>query len=284
MEITPAVFQAVDDYNETIAECNRRIALSQSYGLLTGSDINYQTTISDDTVHIQVQLFEAVSKSGQLIRIANEEINVTIPRAKGRECYLIVHLDDYEDREINGIPFSMARFAFSFSSLDEIDHSCVAISKMLLENGRWQVQNQYIPPCFIVGAHPNFVRLIDDCRILVESVREKLSSKIEQSSSALLSMLCIDFLNLDASDHPKQFHRLLYLIVHAISILLPVSDKYPSPPTFTSFNNDDVLRCVMPFVDYLHAIDNALAIIEPDPVKPTKPRIEPHVEVWDGKI
>lgn len=50
MEITPAVFQAVDDYNETIAECNRRIALSQSYGLLTGSDINYQTTISDDTV------------------------------------------------------------------------------------------------------------------------------------------------------------------------------------------------------------------------------------------
>ena len=279
MEITPATFEAVDRYNETLAATSRRMSVRACHGLLPHSDINFPITVIEDSIAVQVYSLEAVSRSGILFQIAGDSISLRQPHACGRECYVVVHSDGDVEQEINDVPYSKPRFEYDYSQLDDIGPDSIPIAKLFLNNNSWNVQELYIPPCMSVGAHPELFKIVQKCDALLNSIILKYSNKSDVATLLSLRLLSVELHSYDGSESPKDFFVLLNKIVVALSSLSPSS---ANPSEQKPFNNDDILLAISPLVDYLVSVESSALDPTPKPeVKPKRPMFEG--PVWDAE-
>ena len=133
MEITPAIFEAQDQYHDSVVAATRRLVVAHGYGLVPGAELNVTTSIVDEVLSLQVFALEAVSKSGGLLQIAGDSMSRKQPHAKGRACFVVVHPDGEVEQEVNQVLYSKPRYAYDFCTLDEMDDDSFPIAKLVQE-------------------------------------------------------------------------------------------------------------------------------------------------------
>ena len=281
MEITPDIFEAQDQYNETMADSARRLSTTGGYGLLPETEISVTMTVVDDSVSLQVHALEAVVRSGQLLKVAGDSFSRSLPHAKGNSCYVVVHRDGNVEQEVNGILYSKPRFAYDYCTLDEINKDCLPIAKLCMEQNAWRVQDLYIPPCFTLNSHPWMIQNLSSIKNAVRSIIESLENKHKVSSMENLHLLTLELDDFNGDESPQQ----LYLLIKKISWLLSrirIPDiKSPELPPFRQYNNNDFLLCAKPLNDYLHSfLDIVTAELD---VPKEEPKEEEYI-VYDGII
>lgn len=281
MEITPATFEAVDCFSEALATTSRRMAVRGCHGLLPHSDINFPITVVDDMISIQVYSLEAVSRSGRLFQISGDFLNLKQPHASGRECYVVVHSDGFVEQEINEVPYAKPRFAYDYCQLEEVGPDSIPIAKLFLKNGFWNVQELYIPPCMVVGAHPELLKIVQKSSLLLRSVISKNASRIDAATLLTLRMLAVELDTYDGNESPKEFYVLLNKIVTSLSSVHAIAANATSP-SLVQFNNDDILLSMSPLVDFLSVVESSA--VEPTPKPEVKPKPKFEGEVWDVEI
>lgn len=278
MEITPATFEAVDRFNESLAATSRRMIVRSSHGLLPLSDINIPITVSDDLITIQVYSLEAVSRSGLLFQLSGESISLKQPHASGRECYLVVHSDGDIEQLVNDVPFAKPRYAYDYCQLHDIGLDSIPIAKLFLNNGSWSVQELYIPPCMSIGAHPELFKIVRKCAALLNSIIAKFSTRFDTNALLAIKLLVVELNAYDGSESPKDFYVILNKLTTIVATLsLTTSVPIDIPP----FNNDDILLSISPLVDFLISVESF--VVEPDPKPEVK--IKPKFDgiVWDAE-
>ena len=278
MEITPATFEAVDRFNESLASISRRMAVLSCHGLLPHSDINFPITVIDNTISVQVYSLEAVSRSGILFQIAGDSISLKHPHASGRECYVVVHTDGEVEQEINDVPFAKPKFSYDYCQLQEIGSDCIPIAKLILNNGLWNVQELYIPPCMTVGAHPELFKIVQNSITTLRSILTKFAAQIDQSRTLIIKTLFVELESYDGSETPKEFYVLLKKIAMGLSSSLNNTVNMPEVP---SFNNDDILLSISVLTDYFTALDATSVVEAPKPKLKPQPKFEG--VVWDAE-
>ena len=279
MEITPATFEAVDRFNESLATTSRRMSVRGCHGLLPHSDINFPITVIDDTISIQVYSLEAVSRSGILFQINGDFISLKQPHACGRECYVVVYTDGDVEQDINDVPFAKPRFQYDYSQLEDISSDCLPIAKLSLSGEFWNIQELYIPPCMTVGSHPELFKIVQESVTHTKSILGKYSGNIEVANLMTIKMLCIELESYDGSETPKEFYVLLRKIAVALSSSIGNNVTLPDIP---QFNNDDILLSISVMTNYLVAVDTSAVVPEPMPApQRTKPTFEG--VVWDAE-
>lgn len=278
MEITPATFEAVDRFNETLATTSRRMSVKGCHGLLPCSDINFPITVIEDSISVQVYSLEAVSRSGILFQISGDFISLKQPHASGRECYVVVHTDGDVEQEINDVPYAKPRFEYDYSQLEDIGSDSIPIAKLFLYNNTWKVQELYIPPCMTVGAHPELFKIVQKCDALLKSIILKYANRIDTATLLTIRLLSVELDSYDGSETPKDFYVLMNKIVTALSSLSVTNANTPEPKPF---NNDDILIPLTPLVDYVVSVDSSAVESAPKPESKPKPKFEG--PVWDAE-
>ncbi len=279
MEITPATFEAVDRFNESLASISRRMSVMGCHGLLHDSPINFPITVIDGNISVQVYSLEAVSRSGILFQISGESISLKQPHASGRECYVVVHTDGEIEQEVNDVPYAKPRFLYDYSRLDDIGPDSIPIAKLILLNDTWNVQELYIPPCMTVGSHPELLKIVNNSKALLDSILSKYVDKIDSARLLQIRMLSVELDTYNGYETPKELYVLLRKIVVAIDTSINSGISMPEIP---AFNNDDILLSISIITDYLETIDTSAIIHE---VKPEQKRQVPKYEgaVYDAE-
>lgn len=278
MEITPATFEAVDRYNGAMDSISRKLSVVGSHGILPNTDMNFHIAVTKDFITVQINSFQAVSRSGSLFQISGDSISLKQPYACGRECYIVVHYDGEVEQEINDVPYAKPRFDYVFCQLEDVGDENVPIAKLFQNHDTWNVKELYIPPCTVVSAHPELMKLVKDTYSTVSSIIDKFSDRMDKSSLMALRLLAVELGSYDGMESPKSY----YIILNKLAVLLSMNVPEVELPDIPAFNNDDVLLSISVLVNYLHSVDSSAEV----PVaKPETPRFTPpqDVIIWDAE-
>lgn len=279
MEITPGVFDAVDKYNEAMVAVARRLAVVGCYGLLPGSDKSFPITITNGMVAVQVYSLEAVTKSGVLLQISGDTMSLSSPHARGRECFVVVHQDGVDDMEVNGIVYSKCRYSYSICSLEEVDEDCIPLAKLFLSGDVWHVQELYIPPCFVVGAHPELMGYVDRSKKAVNGVIDCLSNKYTISGLDMLRQFALEIDDYVGTESPKEYYLLLKKIAFALSTIQLTGVDLPVLPQFKPFNNNDILDCMSDVYGYIETYGSIISDHVVVRVQPVKEEVKDYIDI-----
>lgn len=271
MEITPATFEMSDRYHESMVEAVRRLAVVHSYGIVPGTAMNVTTTVVDGNVIVQVHMLQAVSKSGELFHIAGDSLSRQLPHAKGRECYLAVHVDGEVEQEVNGVLYSKPKYAYDYCSLEEIDAGCIPVAKLCLENDNWSVQDLYIPPCMVVNSHPELMNIVAHTRERLHSIVSLLTTKHHVGDMLAIQLLLMDIDDVSGTEIPEDFYLLLRKIAWALSSMHLTGITLPELPSFPPFNNNDILNCIAGILKYLAMYESVISVETQEHPKEEKP-------------
>lgn len=281
MEITPAIFEAQDQYHDSMVAATRRLVVAHGYGLVPGAELNVTTSIVDEVLSLQVFALEAVSKSGGLLQIAGDSMSRKQPHAKGRACFVVVHPDGEVEQEVNQVLYSKPRYAYDFCTLDEMDDDSFPIAKLVQEFDSWKVQELYIPPCMTVGAHAELFRMQQQTSQMVHEIAGIMKDRHVTMNYTVLDMLLMDWDELDGTETPKEYYLLLKKTAWFLSAQDVAHLTLPKLPPIPPFNNNDILESVSVEVQYLSDYRQAVNVEEePEKVEPE----EEDVIVYDGII
>lgn len=282
MEITPDIFEAQDQYNETMADSARRLSSLSVYGLLPETEISITMTVVNDSVSLQVHALEAVVRSGQLIKVSGDSFSRSLPHAKGNSCYVVVHRDGNVEQEVNGILYSKPRFAYDYCTLDEINKDCMPLAKLCMEQNTWRVQDLYIPPCFTLNSHPWMIQNLAAIKKEIHSIVDALENKHKVSSLENLHLLMLELDDFNGDESPKQLYLLIKKISWLLSRISIPEIKFPELQPFLQYNNYDFLLCAKPLNEYLHSFMD-IVTAEFDVPKEESKKEEEYI-VYDGII
>jgi len=282
MEITPATFEAVDDYNDAMILTARRLAVIGGHGILPKSDLNVHIIVVEDMVEVRIASLEAVSRSGHFIQIGDDSFSRHCPDASGRECYVVVHPAGSDEQLINGVPLVSPKYSYDFCHIDNIGHDAIPIGKLLLKNDKWAVQELYIPPCLTMSAHPELLAWIHKCSLSLNIILSHLSTLLSNQELVMMRFLAIELENYDGNEMPKHFYLLLKKIVMALGMMKINITDLPALPDEPIFNNDDIMLSLVPLTDYLSRFEAAVTTQKPHREEPLR---KPPVvgEIWDAE-
>lgn len=271
MEITPETFDTVDKYHESMVEAVRKLTVSRCYGIIPGTAMNVTTTIVDGMVTIQIHSLQAVSRSGQLFHIVGDSLSRQLPHAKGRECYIVVHLDGEVEQEVNGVLYTKPRYAYDYCSLEEIDQDCLPVAKLCLDNDSWKVQDVFVPPCMVLNAHPELMHIMNESKEKVHSIVHQLVNKHQPGDILPLRLLLIELDDLCGTEIPKDFYLLLKKIAWTLSSIRLHGVQLPEPAEFCPFDNNDILKCLSGVFAYLGSYETAINTVHEQASKKEEP-------------
>lgn len=281
MEITPSTFDEADRYWESADREIRRLLVLHGYGITPGSPRNVNLVFANKTVSIQIHHMEGVTRSGLFFQIAGDTITLNEPRDKGKECYLVVHSDVDVEQEINNTFYRVPHYHYDFCSLREIDDDCLPFAKLIKESDIWKIQELYIPPCMTVGADPELTSIVTNTQVLLEGIKKCLSPKVGNLELLPVILQKMELDNYTMSETPSCFFLLLKKISFTLSCLNISGLNLPLVPQVGLFDSNDVLKCLVPFLEYIQEYHNVVTHIESAPKKEEPPR---HFDVWDAEL
>lgn len=270
MEITPAVFEAVDRYNAAIAYTAYRAASFERYGLFPSNSGNsIISTINGNQLHITAPPLMALTKTGRLIITDAIEKIFTLPAPNETTLYITIIEDGEDNPIINDILYSTPNYRFDCCEFSDLNPDSLAIAKIHTENGHWAADKNYIPPSTTLYSSKRLQNavpeILEDCNDILSSLTEK--GYLDPTT--LLNLLISELSVFDGSESPKSLWILIYKITAFLSSLDLVLEDVPSLPQMQKFNNDDIYLCLHNLCEYINKF--AIAVKNLDAVESSKP-------------
>ena len=280
MEITPSTFEETDRYWETANHNIRKLATLRSFGLTPWTSKNICVTFSDGQVNVKVIQMEVVTHSGVLMRIADSSISIKEPHDKGSECYIVVSSDHEIEQQINNTTYLIPGYTYDFRTLGEIKDCEIPFAKLIREHDVWRIQELYIPPCTTINADPELIHFVDGLTARINSVCQLLEKMIDPNISLLLKILKARLLDLDMSTPPLELYKLLSDMVLSISEVNIGGRGLPKFEKTTTFNPNDILKCLQPMIQYIEVYENVLKTTPtPEPEKKVEQPVDDYIEL-----
>lgn len=284
MEITPATFEAADNFWESSDIGLRRLIALRSYGIVPDVPANVNLVLSEETVTVYIHSLEGITRSGRLFQIEEDKNTIYQPKDKGMECYLTLHIDDVLEQKVNGLTYCMPHYAYHFCTLAEIDADCLPFAKLVRTSEAWKIQEMYIPPCVTVGSDSRLAGIVSESRENIEALDQSLKKHISGSDAAILRLLCMESENFRMTEPPYEYYLLLNKIATLLSTISISVHGLPHYPENIRFEENDMLKSINPLIQYIRDYNQAVSSNVPvEEEKPVKPE-EPAVEIWDAVL
>lgn len=257
MEIGSEVFILSDKYHLSKTKEIGMILASVRYGIVKGS-LSLDQFAGCTNVTIKGLL--ALTSDGTIVNIEEMQQEVHI----SNEGYIVIRHKGTIESDVDGIPFEEPLYECLCTS--DIYNGDLIIGRM---NERGLLKG-YIPPCYLIGAHPALVNTYERCINLLHSVREKIKTLEQIGDTLQLDILTINLSNLGVEESPKSLYLAMIKIIHCLHKLYPSSQQPIIPP----INHLDLTESMIPIQRYLeqyfHDLDNFVKPVIVEPVEEKK--------------
>lgn len=251
MEITPAVFEAVDLYNADMNRVAYQAASCERYGLFPNESGNIVSTIEDGQLHIVASPIMALTRSGCIIHSDAIDKKFLLPKTLSGVLYITMIEEGEDSLIINDTLFATPKYSFECKNLSDIDSKSVAIAKISFERGQWKIDKNYITPVISIKCSGRLVDALQKFREDITIITNTLTEKNYLESPSLLHILNAELNVYDGNESPKALWVLLHKITTCLSGLNLDSENMPPISLAQNFNNDDICLSLLCFDEYL---------------------------------
>lgn len=283
MEITPATFEDVDSYRDESFREIRRLLTVGRYGLLSNASKNVSVALSDNgRVSVKVIQLMGVTRSGEFLDIEDQNIQISTPDDKGSDCYLVVHTNGIRELEINNVCYATDQYEFEFRTLSEIKDRSIPFAKLKNEHGRWFIQDLYVPPCLSISSDPELIGIVRSTSHAVATIVEKLDGMARDYKVEILRDISLELSLYTMTETPQDFYKLLRRTVRVLESDNLDGREKPEAVVHTPFDNNDILRSIVPLVEYVIRIKEIVSkqIVKEEPiVKKEEPKVDFFYEI-----
>lgn len=254
MEISPDVFILTDKYYQSETEEIGKIIARVRYGIVEG---NISLEQDDERVIVSIQNLLALAANGVIVKIEGMHKEVS----SNCEGYLAIRKKGFIESKVNEIPLEEP--LYDFLCISDIADGDIIVGRM----DEQELMKGYIPPCYLIGAHPGLLKMYERCINLLYSVKAKIKEQELKGDTTQLELLSIDLNNLGELESPKTLYMVMIKTVYCLHKLHPVSQTPIIPPFFDM----DFAKSMVPILRYLeqyfHELDN---VVKPVAIEPAE--------------
>lgn len=275
MELTPETFIHLENQLAEYRQLLRKVQASRQFGIIPNTEFNVSVSVDGDTLSLSKVACQALLPKGEMVSLNHsEELSFHLDNASG-SCYLAVWPSEEEHTyELDDVPFVENGYQFGLRSLNELPGS-MPLAKMIVEDGSWVIQNDYILPVMAMETSPVMLEMVTAIRQLALQIT--LQEKFELlRNHDLMKLLVEEMESVESSQHPKDFVTLSRRFIRLFSYL---TDELPKPDW--EYNPYDIQLYLYNVCSYLikaHEILPTLEVVEYQAVPKQEPVAEPELE------